>query len=174
MGLGRRARAGPRSLGRPSRPHRPTDPPSQQPLPTRPHRPRTDHRMVRRAPQFCDPTVGIDERSADIVSKLTILEKISALGTNTGELPSVGLPKYNWWSEVRRAASAVRVRYSDRKWLLCRPRTGSRTSTTGRAHRPRTRPTSPCRSLPRARSTAGESRGLQLQSLWEIPTAAAG
>eukprot|EP01050_Picozoa_sp_SAG11_P017459 SAG11_NODE_2522_length_3261_cov_1.501265_2_plen_107_part_00 len=58
--------------------------------------------------KFCDPTVGIDERSADIVSRLTILEKIDALGTNTGALPSVGLPKYNWWSEATHGISHVR------------------------------------------------------------------
>jgi hypothetical protein len=34
--------------------------------------------------KFCDPTLGIDERAADIVSRLSIVEKIDALGTNTG------------------------------------------------------------------------------------------
>ena len=58
--------------------------------------------------KFCDVTIGVDERSADIVSRLTILEKISALGTNTGALPSVGLPKYNWWSEATHGISHVR------------------------------------------------------------------
>ena len=58
--------------------------------------------------KFCDPTVGLDDRAADIVSRLTIAEKINALGTNTGALPSVGLPPYNWWSEATHGISHVR------------------------------------------------------------------
>ena len=57
---------------------------------------------------FCDVTKGIDERSADIVKRLTIIEKIDALGTGTGPLPSVGLPAYNWWSEATHGISHVR------------------------------------------------------------------
>ena len=57
---------------------------------------------------FCDVTKGIDERSADIVKRLTIIEKIDALGTGTGPLPSVGLPAYNWWSEATHGISQVR------------------------------------------------------------------
>jgi len=58
--------------------------------------------------KFCDATVGIDERAADIVQRLSIVEKIDALGTNTGPLPSVGLPAYNWWSEATHGISHVR------------------------------------------------------------------
>lgn len=58
--------------------------------------------------KFCDFTLGIDERAADIVSRLTIPEKISALGTATHALPSVGLPPYNWWSEATHGISHVR------------------------------------------------------------------
>jgi hypothetical protein len=42
------------------------------------------------------------------VARLTILEKIDALGTATNALPSVGLPKYNWWSEATHGISHVR------------------------------------------------------------------
>lgn len=57
---------------------------------------------------FCDVTKGIDERAADIVTRLSIAEKIDALGTATGPLPSVGLPAYNWWSEATHGISHVR------------------------------------------------------------------
>ena len=57
---------------------------------------------------FCDVTKGIDERAADIVTRLSITEKIDALGTATGPLPSVGLPAYNWWSEATHGISHVR------------------------------------------------------------------
>ena len=58
--------------------------------------------------KFCDFTLGINERAADIVSRLSIPEKIDALGTGTGPLPSVGLPAYNWWSEATHGISHVR------------------------------------------------------------------
>ena len=57
---------------------------------------------------FCDATLDIDARVADAVSRLTIAEKISALGTGTGALPSLGLPPYNWWSEATHGISHVR------------------------------------------------------------------
>ena len=58
--------------------------------------------------KFCDATLGVDERAADIVERLSIIEKIDALGTNTGPLPSVGLGPYNWWSEATHGISHVR------------------------------------------------------------------
>lgn len=44
----------------------------------------------------CDTTAAIDARSADIVSRLSLADKIQALGTGTPALSSVGLPSYNW------------------------------------------------------------------------------
>jgi hypothetical protein len=48
----------------------------------------------------CDTNAPIDARSADIVSRLSIDDKIAALGTTTPALTSIGLPAYNWWSEA--------------------------------------------------------------------------
>ena len=55
----------------------------------------------------CNPLLGLDVRSADIVSRLSIADKISALGTGTPALNSVGLPSYNWWSEAAHGISHV-------------------------------------------------------------------
>lgn len=44
---------------------------------------------------------------ADIVSRLSLADKISALGTSTPALNSVGLPAYNWWSEATHGISHV-------------------------------------------------------------------
>jgi hypothetical protein len=49
---------------------------------------------------ICDVTADIDARAADIVSRISLADKIQALNTGTPSLPSVGLPPYNWWSEV--------------------------------------------------------------------------
>lgn len=57
---------------------------------------------------FCNYTLSIEVRAADAVARLTTAEKINALGTNTGQLPSLGLNAYNWWSEATHGISHVR------------------------------------------------------------------
>jgi beta-glucosidase len=49
----------------------------------------------------CNPVLPIDQRAADIVSRLSLDDKFQALGTSTPSLPSIKLPEYNWWSEGR-------------------------------------------------------------------------
>ena len=43
---------------------------------------------------ICNTQLALDVRSADIVSRLSLADKISALGTGTPALNSVGLPSY--------------------------------------------------------------------------------
>ena len=57
---------------------------------------------------FCDATLGLDERAADIVKRLSVTEKITALGSQDIGLPSVGLLPYDWWSEATHGISHVR------------------------------------------------------------------
>ena len=57
---------------------------------------------------WCDPTLPMDERVADMVGRLTLAEKIAALNTQTTPLPSLGLNGYNWWSEATHGISHVR------------------------------------------------------------------
>lgn len=42
----------------------------------------------------CNPNAAIDDRAADIVSRLSLADKIASLSTTTPALPSVGLPAY--------------------------------------------------------------------------------
>ena len=49
---------------------------------------------------FCNPAAALDDRAADIVNRLSVADKIQSLVTQTGPLPSVGLPAYQWWSEA--------------------------------------------------------------------------
>jgi Ricin-type beta-trefoil lectin domain len=62
---------------------------------------------------ICDPTAPIDARAADIVSRMSLADKIQALDTGTPPLPSVGLPAYQWWSEATHGISGPGVSHSD-------------------------------------------------------------
>ena len=55
----------------------------------------------------CNMAAGIDARAADIVSRLSLADKILALNTDQHTLTSVGLPAYNWWSEATHGISHV-------------------------------------------------------------------
>ena len=57
---------------------------------------------------WCDHTLPIDERVKDMVSRLTLAEKIQALDTDQPALRSLGLNPYNWWSEATHGISHVR------------------------------------------------------------------
>ena len=53
----------------------------------------------------------LDTRVKDLVSKLTLEEKVSLLGYNSKAIPRLGIPAYNWWNEglhgVARAGEAT-------------------------------------------------------------------
>jgi hypothetical protein len=56
---------------------------------------------------WCDPTLPIDVRVADMVSRMTIAEKIANLDTEAPAIASLGLNSYNWWSEATHGVSHV-------------------------------------------------------------------
>ena len=56
---------------------------------------------------WCDPTLPIDDRVADMVSRMTLAEKIDSLDTTAHAIDSLGLPAYNWWSEATHGISHV-------------------------------------------------------------------
>ncbi|HEX8313966.1 MAG TPA: glycoside hydrolase family 3 N-terminal domain-containing protein [Flavisolibacter sp.] len=60
---------------------------------------------------FRDPSQPINGRVADLLSRLTLSEKISLLGYNSKAVPRLGIPAYNWWNEalhgVARAGKAT-------------------------------------------------------------------
>jgi beta-glucosidase len=63
------------------------------------------------APVYKDMTKPLDERVKDLVSRLTLEEKVSLLGYNSKAVPRLGIPAYNWWNEglhgVARAGEAT-------------------------------------------------------------------
>ena len=62
-------------------------------------------------PLYKDATQPLDARVKDLVSRLTLEEKVSLLGFNSQAVPRLGIPAYNWWNEglhgVARAGEAT-------------------------------------------------------------------
>ena len=55
--------------------------------------------------------LDFETRADDLVSRMTLEEKVSQLTNNAGEVEHLGIPKYNWWNEclhgVARAGKAT-------------------------------------------------------------------
>ena len=49
---------------------------------------------------FNDPKLSIEERVNDLVSQLTLEEKISQMVYNSPAIKRLGIPEYNWWNEA--------------------------------------------------------------------------
>ncbi|KAB5568679.1 hypothetical protein DKX38_002472 [Salix brachista] len=49
---------------------------------------------------FCETTLPISQRARDLVSRLTLDEKISQLVNSAPPIPRLGIPGYEWWSEA--------------------------------------------------------------------------
>lgn len=66
---------------------------------------------VRAADLYRDPSQPIETRVNDLVSKLTLEEKVTLLKNTTPGVPRLGIPKYDWWNEslhgVARAGEAT-------------------------------------------------------------------
>ncbi|THU57501.1 hypothetical protein C4D60_Mb03t04200 [Musa balbisiana] len=73
---------------------RPEDDPATPPFACDPANPST------RNFGFCQTTLPIDKRVSDLISRLTLDEKIQQLDDQAPEIPRLGVPKYNWWSEA--------------------------------------------------------------------------
>lgn len=48
---------------------------------------------------WCDPTLSVSVRVADMISRMTLDEKIQQGATNAPNITSLSLNAYNWWSE---------------------------------------------------------------------------
>jgi len=66
---------------------------------------------AQKKPVYKDMSQPLDARVKDLVSKLTLEEKVSLLGYNSKAIPRLGIPAYNWWNEglhgVARAGEAT-------------------------------------------------------------------
>lgn len=49
---------------------------------------------------FCDASLPVAQRAADLVARLTPAEKVAQLGDQAAGVPRLGVPAYKWWSEA--------------------------------------------------------------------------
>jgi beta-glucosidase len=60
---------------------------------------------------YTNPQLPIDRRVDDLVSRMTLEEKVSQLGHTAAAVSRLGIPEYNWWNEglhgVARAGEAT-------------------------------------------------------------------
>ncbi|KAK4476879.1 hypothetical protein RD792_016043 [Penstemon davidsonii] len=49
---------------------------------------------------FCDPSLDVETRVSDLVSKLTLQEKIGWMVNAAKGVSRLGIPNYEWWSEA--------------------------------------------------------------------------
>ena len=48
---------------------------------------------------YQNPALSVEERVSDLVSRMTLDEKISQMMNAADSIPRLGIPDYNWWSE---------------------------------------------------------------------------
>ena len=51
-------------------------------------------------PLYLDPSLPADVRAADLVSRMTLDEKVSQMLDDAPAIPRLGIPAYNWWNEA--------------------------------------------------------------------------
>ncbi|MGB4293956.1 MAG: glycoside hydrolase family 3 C-terminal domain-containing protein [Bacteroidales bacterium] len=49
---------------------------------------------------FRNPSLSIEERINDLVSRMTLQEKVGQLVHTASSIPRLGVPAYNWWNEA--------------------------------------------------------------------------
>lgn len=57
--------------------------------------------------KFCQTSLPVTERVDDLISHLTIDEKISQLDSTAPGIPRLGIPAYQWWSEALHGVGEV-------------------------------------------------------------------
>jgi len=66
---------------------------------------------MRNGPVYLDESRSFEERARDLVSRMTLEEKVSQMLFNAPAIPRLGIPAYNWWNEalhgVARAGTAT-------------------------------------------------------------------
>jgi len=61
------------------------------------HAARADERPS--PPTYLNPDLDLDSRARDLVSRMTVEEKISQVMNTAAAIPRLGVPEYEWWNE---------------------------------------------------------------------------
>src|SRR5260370_5287230 len=48
---------------------------------------------------YLDPSLPLEQRVNDLVSRMTLEEKVSQMQDVAAAIPRLGVPAYNWWNE---------------------------------------------------------------------------
>jgi beta-glucosidase len=51
-------------------------------------------------PPYLDPELPLETRVADLISRMTLEEKVSQMLYNAAAVERLGIPEYNWWNEA--------------------------------------------------------------------------
>ncbi|XP_074347903.1 beta-xylosidase/alpha-L-arabinofuranosidase 2-like [Apium graveolens] len=57
--------------------------------------------------RFCDETLDVESRVNDLLSRMTLQEKILNLVYRAGGVARLGIPEYNWWCEALHGVGAT-------------------------------------------------------------------
>lgn len=61
------------------------------------------------APIYLDPNQPLEKRVDDLVSRLTLEEKVSQMINNSSAIPRLGIFEYNWWNECLHGVAAAGI-----------------------------------------------------------------
>ena len=67
--------------------------------PEKASRPTAEQIKAAAAMPFRNPALPIEQRVDDLVSRMTLEEKVSQLIDRAAAIPRLGVPEYNWWNE---------------------------------------------------------------------------
>lgn len=51
-------------------------------------------------PLYLQPGAPLDDRISDLISRMTLEQKVSLLNFESAAIPELGIPAYNWWGEA--------------------------------------------------------------------------
>ncbi len=54
---------------------------------------------IKENPAFLNPSLPLDDRVGDLIGRMTLQEKIGQMSNEAREIPRLGIPAYNYWSE---------------------------------------------------------------------------
>ena len=49
-------------------------------------------------PAYLNPALSAEQRAADLVHRMTVVEKVSQLVNQSRAVPRLNVPAYDWWS----------------------------------------------------------------------------